>query len=242
MEGKPGLTKPAAPQRTHHGLSTQFMERSVERRYLAVLRGVPARPEAQVVTHIGRDPRDRKRMAVVPESAGGGARTASSRFRLVAPLARGGASLVEWKLDTGRTHQVRALGARGPPRRLTRRRRWASTNLHPLVQIRVHARHLGHPILGDETYGGTNGEAVACIERHRRDAGAAGGRAGTAGAREVRARLRALGRPALHAETLGFTHPVTGERLSFASPLPADLEALIAWLDADLDAAAAAPT
>lgn len=219
------------------------MERSVERRYLAVLRGVPARPEAQVVTHIGRDPRDRKRMAVVPEGAGAGARSASSRFRLVAPLARGGASLVEWKLDTGRTHQVRALGARGPPRRLTTAMCASSTILHHhLVQIRVHARHLGHPILGDETYGGTNGEAVACIERHRRVAGAMGGRAGTAGAREVRARLRALGRPALHAETLGFTHPVTGERLSFASPLPADLEALIAWLDADLDAAAAAPT
>jgi len=77
-------------------------------------------------------------------------------------------------------------------------------------QIRVHLAALGHPVAGDPTYGG------------RRPPGSR--------RPEARAALAALARPALHAARLAFTHPATGERLAFESPLPADLQALIASL------------
>jgi 23S rRNA pseudouridine1911/1915/1917 synthase len=98
----------------------------------------------------------------------------------------GRVSLVECRLKTGRTHQ-----------------------------IRVHLAELGHPLLGDPLYG----------------------RAGTAGRRarllseEAQAALAALGRQALHAKTLGFRHPVSGDDLQFESELPSDLSALISSLE-----------
>ena len=77
-------------------------------------------------------------------------------------------------------------------------------------QIRVHLAALGHPVAGDLTYGGRRPPAS------RRP--------------EARAALEALTRPALHAARLVFTHPATDERMSFESPLPADLQALLAVL------------
>ena len=77
-------------------------------------------------------------------------------------------------------------------------------------QIRVHLAALGHPVAGDLTYGGR--------------------RRPTSRRPEARAALEALSRPALHATRLVFTHPASGERVSFSSPLPADLETLLAAL------------
>ena len=77
-------------------------------------------------------------------------------------------------------------------------------------QIRVHLSALGHPVAGDRTYGGRRRPAS------RRP--------------EARAALEALTRPALHATRLAFTHPSSGERVSFESPLPEDLQALLAAL------------
>ena len=77
-------------------------------------------------------------------------------------------------------------------------------------QIRVHLSALGHPVAGDRTYGGRRRPAS------RRP--------------EARAALEALTRPALHAARLAFTHPSSGERVSFESPLPEDLQALLAAL------------
>jgi 23S rRNA pseudouridine1911/1915/1917 synthase len=77
-------------------------------------------------------------------------------------------------------------------------------------QIRVHLAALGHPVAGDPTYGGRRRPAS------RRP--------------EARAALEGLTRPALHAARLAFTHPFTAERLSFESPLPPDLQALITAL------------
>ena len=79
-------------------------------------------------------------------------------------------------------------------------------------QIRVHLASLGHPVAGDATYGGTR------TPSSRRPA--------------ARAALEGLKRPALHAARLAFTHPGTGARLEFQSPLPADLEGLLALLRA----------
>ena len=74
-------------------------------------------------------------------------------------------------------------------------------------QIRVHLASIGHPVAGDDLYGG------------RRDP--------SSRSPQAREALRALTRPALHAARLSFDHPATGERIEFESPLPPDLEALI---------------
>ena len=79
-------------------------------------------------------------------------------------------------------------------------------------QIRVHMAHAGHGLIGDPTYGGRR-------KMNEKALGAAGVAAAEGFARQ-----------ALHAATLGFIHPVTGEELSFASPLPDDMESLIAAL------------
>jgi 23S rRNA pseudouridine1911/1915/1917 synthase len=91
-----------------------------------------------------------------------------------------GWSLLELDLVTGRTHQ-----------------------------IRVHLASIGHPILGDATYGAGRGNQAK---------------------EPLRTALRALHRPALHAASLVFDHPSTGERLRFESPLPPDLERLLGTL------------
>ncbi len=80
-------------------------------------------------------------------------------------------------------------------------------------QIRVHLTDLGYPVVGDTVYGGT-------------------GRIRNVADTAVRARIKALDRQALHAWRLSFTHPVTGESLSFSSPLPADMADLIEWMRA----------
>jgi 23S rRNA pseudouridine1911/1915/1917 synthase len=99
------------------------------------------------------------------------------------------ASHLELKLETGRTHQ-----------------------------IRVHLKHLGHPIVGDAAYGGAGKQAITNFAR--RDSKAA---------EKI---LSTIGRQALHAAVLGFVHPVTGKYLEFAAPLPDDMQGLIKTLKA----------
>lgn len=119
-------------------------------------------------------------------------RTAASNYSVLQLLAGDSAALVQWRLETGRTHQ-----------------------------IRVHSRHLGHPLLGDDTYGGGSAAAAAALS-----AGLPAARRAQRAAAAT-ALVAALGRPALHAKTLGFTHPITGERLQFDSELPPDLQAAL---------------
>lgn len=102
----------------HHSLTEQFAGRSVEKIYLAVSQGTPSPRAGTISTHIGRDPHDRLRMAVLPPPAGKSAITDYEVLHLT-----GGDALVRCTLHTGRTHQ-----------------------------IRVHLKHLGHPLLGDTTY------------------------------------------------------------------------------------------
>ena len=118
-----GLLVVARTELALASLGAQLADRSMSRRYFALVRGMPA-PQAEVDAPIGRDPRTRVRMAVVPPPAGRPARTFVQR---IAALRVGGieAALVECRLETGRTHQ-----------------------------IRVHLSHLGHPLLGDVLYGG----------------------------------------------------------------------------------------
>jgi 23S rRNA pseudouridine1911/1915/1917 synthase len=170
--GTSGLLVVAKDDETHRALARQFAARTVEKEYLALVLGVPARREGVIDAAIGRHPVDRKRMAVRPDRG----RTARSSFRVVEAL--DGAALLSVRIHTGRTHQ-----------------------------IRVHLASLGHPVAGDATYGGARPPAS------RRPAS--------------RAALQALRRPALHAARLGFDHPATGERVSFQSPLPPDIQAVL---------------
>lgn len=154
-----GLLVVAKSERAHLGLARQFKEHTIERRYLAVVNGRFPHREGSVDAPIGRDSRDRKKMAVCPKG-----KHAVTHFTVLEEFAHH--TLLSCRLETGRTHQ-----------------------------IRVHMAYIGHPVVGDPKYG-------------------KGERFGMEG-------------QALHAGTLGFTHPVTGERLLFEVPLPADMVALL---------------
>jgi 23S rRNA pseudouridine1911/1915/1917 synthase len=170
-----GLLVAAKNDATHLALSADFAARRIDRRYLAVVWGMPKDREGEIEGDIGRHPVDRKRMAVVSR----GGKPALTRYRVLEALGLG-ASLVECRLATGRTHQ-----------------------------IRVHLAAIGHPLLGDPVYGRETAERRARLTP------------------EGRAALADFRRQALHAASLGFRHPRTGDWLAFESPLPADLACLI---------------
>ena len=153
----------ARSQRALDSLQRQFRERSVEKRYLAVVAGSPDPPAGIIDAPLARDPADPRRFAVVEPGRGRASRTG---YQLLEQF--GDAALLECDLITGRTHQ-----------------------------IRVHLAAVGHGIIGDALYG------------LARDA---------------------IPRQALHARSIAFDHPATGERIRCEAPLPADLEHLLARL------------
>lgn len=168
-----GLMVVAKTDVAQQKLSADFAAHTLTRSYLAVVRGVPAPRAGTIATRLGRSRANRKKMAVVAS----GGKEAVTHYRVVRALGLR-AALVECRLATGRTHQ-----------------------------IRVHMTSLGHPLIGDQTYG----------------------RAGRAAGLPEAA--RAFPRQALHANLIGFHHPVSGAYLEFSSPLPADMVALIAALE-----------
>jgi len=118
-----GLLVAAKNERAMHSLAKQFANHTIERAYRAIVWGSPRLGEGRIETQIGRNPFDRKRMGVM--RAGG--KEARTRYRVIERFGeetRPLASLVECRLETGRTHQ-----------------------------IRVHLTHLGHPLIGDPAYG-----------------------------------------------------------------------------------------
>ncbi len=155
----------------HSDLSQQFARRSIDRRYLALVesnRGL-ASGEGLIETRIGRNPRKRKEMMVLKQDG----RIAKTGWKVLQRF--DGAALVELKLWSGRTHQ-----------------------------IRVHMKHIGAPLLGDKVYTGSRIFPAT-----------------------VAALIDQLGGQALHAYLLEFSHPLTGKRLKFESPLPARFSALV---------------
>jgi 23S rRNA pseudouridine1911/1915/1917 synthase len=116
-----GLLVVAKTDRAHEGLAAQFAKHSIDRRYLAIAAGRPNPAEGKVDAALARSSADRKKMAIVAEGRG---KRAVTHYRLVTPLRD--ASLIECRLETGRTHQVR-----------------------------VHMASIGHPLLGDPVYGRT---------------------------------------------------------------------------------------
>ena len=179
-----GLLVIAKTDAAHQGLAKQFAAHGadgrLERAYLAFAWGKFDRPQGTIDAPLGRSVRDRTRMAVVKPGQG---RRAVTHFQVIEEYAdvehRTAVSQVKLMLETGRTHQ-----------------------------IRVHLAQIGHPLLGDPTYGAHFAASARRL------------------APEARAALEKLGRQALHATFLGFEHPITGRMLRFESPLPADLVAL----------------
>ncbi len=146
--------------------------------------GAPRAGEGVVEGEIGRNLFDRKRMAVLR----GGGKAARTRYRVVETFgdpARPFASLIECRLETGRTHQ-----------------------------IRVHLTHLGHPLIGDPSYGKTRQPP----------------RPKTPAEEVAFAAAASFPRQALHAFVLGFQHPGLHKTLRFESLWPADFAALVAAL------------
>ncbi len=166
----------------HTSLIEQLSSREVHRQYLAVVVGALV-SGGTANAPIDRHPRDRIRMAVREDG-----RDAVTHYRLRERFRSH--TLLECRLETGRTHQ-----------------------------IRVHMAHLKHPIVGDPLYGGPLKLPRGATE-------------------ELVATLRGFKRQALHAETLEFAHPVTGEPVRCTAPVPEDLRQLIRVLHDDTAAAA----
>lgn len=166
-----GLLVVAKSDAAHEGLARQFADHSITRAYLAVCVGHPVPSMGTIAGRIGRSDANRKKMAVLPPNSARG-KHAVTHYKTLKLLRD--CALIECRLETGRTHQVR-----------------------------VHCASIGHPLLGDPTYGRT-----------------------PAGLRPL---LKQLGfaRQALHAASLGFDHPITGERVDFRAELPSDMRELI---------------
>lgn len=165
-----GVLVVALQDHAYYNLVKQFSERTIRRRYRALVYGSLKGDSGELSTRIGRSDSDRKKMSTKTRHG----REALTRWRVLERYR--GATLVEAVLGTGRTHQ-----------------------------IRVHLASIGHPVLGDQTYG-----KKTTIERP-------GGK------------LK-IARQMLHAELLGFVHPVTGDYMEFASEPPEDMKEVITLL------------
>jgi 23S rRNA pseudouridine1911/1915/1917 synthase len=157
---------------THRRLSEAWGTDAVRKEYLAIVYGTPQPAKGVIDAPIGRDPRERKRMAVV---AGG--RRAVTEYEVVEPLRH--VALVRCRIRTGRTHQVR-----------------------------VHLKHIGHPIVGDPLYSGPQWRGIPD--------------------KRLQKAIGSFERQALHAARITIPHPRTGEAVTFAADMPADMTELTA--------------
>lgn len=174
-----GLLVVAKNDAAQQDLARQFFVHSIERKYVAVVWGNIREDEGTIDGNIGRDPNDRLRFRVFEEEDKG--KHAVTHFRVLERF--GFVTVVECRLETGRTHQ-----------------------------IRVHMSHIGHPLFGDERYGGTEIRKGTIYAKYKQF---------------IRNCLEICPRQALHAKTLGFVHPGTGKEIRFDSQLPEDMTALI---------------
>lgn len=161
-------------------LGLQFFNKTTHRSYYALVWGNIIEDEGRIEGNIGRDPKDRLRMAVFDPRSDIG-KSAVTHYKVLERY--GYTTLVECRLETGRTHQIRA-----------------------------HMKHIGHPLFADERYGGMEilrGQRSGSYQQF------------------VRNCFALCPRQALHAKTLGFKHPVTGEQIDLTSELADDMQALL---------------
>lgn len=160
-------------------LSAQFFNKTTKRRYVALVWGNVVNDHGTVVGNIGRSLKDRLQMTVFPDGEFG--KPAVTHYSVIERL--GYVSLVECRLETGRTHQ-----------------------------IRVHMKHIGHTLFNDERYGGSEVLKGTHFAKYKQF---------------VHNCFEVCPRQALHAKTLGFVHPRTGEEMYFDSEIPADMQQLV---------------
>lgn len=154
----------------YYDLVEQFRKRTISRKYVALLHGSLKEDTGEIYLKIGRSTSDRKKMSTKARRG----KEAVTRWTVIERFAA--ATLIEARLGTGRTHQ-----------------------------IRVHFAAVGHPVLGDRTYGK---KTFVGINRKR----------------------IVFPRQMLHAALLGFVHPASGEYMEFSSPLPEDMAEKITQL------------
>lgn len=164
--------------KTH--LGKQFFNKTTKREYNALVWGVPTPATGRIEGNIGRNPKDRLQMAVLPPDDPTG-KHAVTHYEVLEDF--GHVALVKCVLETGRTHQ-----------------------------IRVHMTYKGHPLFSDARYGGDRilrGERSGSYQKFITNC------------------FELCPRQALHARTLGFVHPVTGQEMFFSAPIPSDMAGLI---------------
>lgn len=160
-------------------LASQFYNHSIDRRYLALVWGNFDEPEGTIDAPLDRDNKDRRKRSVPKDPEKG--KHAITHFKVIENFYF--CSLIECKLETGRTHQIRA-----------------------------HMAHIGHPIFSDTTYGG---DKIWKGSRHAKFK------------QFIDNCFKIIPRQALHAHTLGFSHPKTGKNISFTAELPNDFEEVL---------------
>ena len=174
-----GLLAVAKNDAAQLNLARQFFDHSIERRYVAIVWGDLREDEGTVDANLMRDPSDRLCFCTTDDPEKG--KHAVTHWKVLERL--GYVTLVECRLETGRTHQ-----------------------------IRVHMSSIGHPIFGDERYGGREIRQGTVYSKYRQF---------------IANCFTVCPRQALHAKTLGFVHPVSRKFLQFSSELPADMVALL---------------
>lgn len=159
-------------------IAKQFFDRTIDRKYHALVWG-DLQNDGRIEGHIGRDKRDRKAMAVYPDGELG--KHAATNYKVIERLQY--VTLVECKLETGRTHQ-----------------------------IRVHMKHIGHPLFNDDRYGGNKVVKGIDTAKYRTF---------------VENCFTLIPGQALHAKSLGLMHPTKKEWIDFEAPLPKGFEELL---------------
>lgn len=160
-------------------LARQFFNHTIERTYQALVWGTPNPAEGTITGNILRDPRNRLVMTVTDDPEKG--RHAVTHYRTLESF--GYTTLIECRLETGRTHQ-----------------------------IRVHLKHIGHPLFNDEAYGGDRILKGTTFSRYKQF---------------IMNCFELMPRQALHAKSLGFVHPSTGQPMFFDSELPDDFQGVL---------------
>ncbi len=174
-----GLMVVAKTELAKNKLALQFFEKTTERRYQALVWGSLKEDEGTITGNIGRSLKNRQVFTVFPEGDYG--KHAVTHYKVLRHI--GYVTLVECRLETGRTHQ-----------------------------IRVHMKHINHPIFNDYNYGGDKILRGTTFSKYKQF---------------VFNCFKVLPRQALHAKTLGFIHPTTGEKMRFNSDLPDDMASAI---------------
>jgi len=174
-----GLLVLAKTDKAMRQLAKQFFDHTVKRHYMALVWGDIEKDEGTIIAHVGRNTRFRKLFEAYPDGDYG--KEAITHYKVIERF--GYVTLVQCRLETGRTHQ-----------------------------IRVHMKYIGHPLFNDDTYGGDRIVKGTVFTKYKQF---------------VDNCFAICKRQALHAKTLGFTHPHTGEEIFFESPLPEDIEQVI---------------